>query len=158
MITIIAQRKVYNSGISNNIISDVFVDGKWFCYWLEDQLRADGVKVHGETCIPAGNYDVTLSYSPTFKRKMPLIYNQPDLSIKANGKSFSGVRLHGGNDETDSHGCPLVAYNVNAEQTRVFGTAEKDLTALILKHGGKAKLIIEDRGLTGGGLNKLMAA
>ncbi len=154
---ITSQRKVYNTGIHKNIISDVFVNGKWLCYQLEDQVRADGDKVDGETCIPAGEYDVVLSFSKRFQRVMPLIFNKPDFTIDSHGKQFSGVRCHGGNKEQDTHGCLLTAYNVNAEQTQIQNSAETDITKLIQLHGGKAKWIIEDKGLTGGGLNKTLA-
>ena len=37
--------------------------------------------------------------SPKFKKELPLILNVPN---------FSGVRFHGGNNENDSEGCPLL--------------------------------------------------
>lgn len=151
---ITSQRKIYNTGKHRNIISDVFVNGTWFCYQLEDEIRADGVKVDGETCIPAGEYNVSLTFSNRFKRTMPLIYNKPDFSIDSHGKKFAGVRAHGGNTEEHTLGCLLIAYNINKDLDRIQGSAETDLTKLIYKYGGKAKWIIEDKGLTGGGLNK----
>ena len=157
MLTFISQRKIYNTGAHRNIISDVFADSKWLCYQLEDEIRGDGVKVDGMTCIPADIYDVIHTFSPHFKRVMPLIYNQPDFSILSHGKRFSGVRCHGGQTELDTHACLLAAYNIDKEQTRIQGSAERDITAMIQAHGGKAKWIIEDRGLSGGGLNKILA-
>jgi hypothetical protein len=158
MLEIITQRKIYNDEIHKNIISDVFINGKWFCYELEDQLRADGIKVDGETCVPADTYDVILTFSNHFQRVLPLIYNQPDFSILSHGKRFSGVRAHGGQTEADTHACFLTAYNVNKELTRIQGSAERDITALIKANGGKAIWKVEDHGLYMGGLDKKLVA
>jgi hypothetical protein len=158
MLTFVVQRKIYNSGQHNNIISDVFANGKWICYILEDIVRADGIKVDGETCIPADTYDVIVNMSSRFKRVMPLIFNKPDLTIDSHGKQFAGVRVHGGNSEINSHACQLAAHNVSADQMTVHDTAEALITKMIQDAGGKAKWIVEDRGVTGGGLNNKMAA
>lgn len=151
------QRKVYNSGKARNIISDMFANGVWICYVLEDEVRNDGDKVFGETCIPAIIYDVILTMSSRFKRVMPLIFNTKDFKIEYKGVVFEGVRFHGGLTEKHSHGCPLVGLSVNEEQTAISKSAEKIITDLLIKHGGKAKLVIENKGLTGGGLNKQIA-
>jgi hypothetical protein len=153
-----SQRKVYNTGTSNNIISDMFAGNKWFCYVLEDMLRADGIKVPGATCIAAGEYWMMLTWSNRFKRMMPLIYNTDDFRVVGNGKEFSGVRFHGGNDEFDTEACLLGGFNVNAEQTRIFNSSLTMMIKMLEACGGKAKLIIQDRPFDGGGLNKKMAA
>lgn len=76
---------------------DLFIDGAWECYTLEDVVRE--VKVHGETAIWPGRYRLTMENSPRFG---------PD-TITVNGvRDFVGVRIHAGNDETHTEGCPLV--------------------------------------------------
>ncbi len=85
----------------------LFVDKLFFGETLEDKdryLEFDGDKVFGDTAIPRGRYRVTLSPSQRFGRVMPEIHDVPD---------FTGVRIHGGNTEADTHGCPLLG------QTRI---------------------------------------
>ncbi len=129
-------RHTYNTKGDRNIIGDLFIDGVFFCHTLEDEKRADGLKVYGETAIPSGTYNVAVTRSNRFKRLMPLIMDVP---------MFSGIRMHGGNDSGDTHGCPLVAFNTDYK--RIWGTAEKKLTA-ILKEEDFITISIEDRFLT----------
>lgn len=124
-------RHTYNTNPNRNIIGDLFVDGEFFCYTLEDELRADGVKVKAETAIEAGEYEFEVTYSPRFKRDMILIKDVP---------RFEGIRIHGGNDEGDTEGCPLVAYNT--DYNRIWGTAEKELTRRAKEAGGKGTINI----------------
>ena len=145
------QRKVFNTEGDRATIGELFIDGEFFCYTLEDEVRADDVKVHGETAIPTGEYDVKVTMSPRFKRMMPLIFNTPDFRVVKGDVSFSGVRLHGGNTAKDSHGCPLVAFNTDG--VKVWGTAEKPLTAKLLEAQGRKKpitLLIEVKPFAGG--------
>lgn len=110
-------RHTLNTKTDRNIIGDLFIDGEFFCYTLEDEIRPEGVKIYGETCIDAGRYKVILNKSNRFKRIMPLLLNVP---------RFEGIRIHGGNTSKDTHGCPLVAFNTDYK--KIWGTAEKELT------------------------------
>lgn len=76
---------------------DWYVDGQWFCFTLEDPVR--DVKIKGKTAIPAGRYRLGLENSPRFGPNTITVYKVPD---------FVGVRVHGGNTEDDTEGCPLV--------------------------------------------------
>jgi hypothetical protein len=79
-----------------------FVDKLFFGETLEDKdryLEAGGEKIYGESAIPRGRYRVTLSMSRRFGRNMPEIHDVP---------GFTGVRIHGGNTEHDTLGCPLL--------------------------------------------------
>ena len=78
-------------------IGQLFVDGYEECFTLEDVVR--DVKIPGETAIPAGTYNVTITMSNRFKRELPLLENVPN---------FSGVRIHPGNTSEDTEGCILV--------------------------------------------------
>lgn len=90
----------------NSTVGELFVDGKWECYILEDAARPVGVKVPGKTCIPEGLYNVSLTLSPRFRKTLPLIYNHPDYSCRdGRGVKFEGVRIHAGNTDKDAEGC-----------------------------------------------------
>lgn len=106
-------------------ISDVYVDGKYYCYVLEDMVRdlkADGSgKIFGKTAIPAGRYKVILTYSPTFKRMLPELIGV---------KYFKKIRIHGGNTKIDTLGCLCVAKNTDFV-SKVWGC--KDVLSNIIK-------------------------
>jgi len=129
-------RHTYNTKGDRNIIGDLFINGVFFCHTLEDEKRADGLKVFGETAIPTGVYNVKLTVSNRFKRLMPILLDV---------EGFSGVRIHGGNTSKDTHGCPLVAFNTDYK--RIWGTAEKKLTSK-LKEADYITISIEDRFLS----------
>lgn len=69
------------------------VNGDYFCHTLE---------LPKGKCIPEGEYSLVISYSPKFKRIMPLISSVP---------MFQGIRIHPGNRVADSEGCILVGYD-----------------------------------------------
>ena len=71
-----------------------------FCDTLEDTVR--DVKIKHVTAIPAGTYPIKLTYSPKFKRVMPLIQHVPN---------FTGIRIHPGNTAKDTSGCIIVGEN-----------------------------------------------
>ena len=93
-------------------IGKLYIDGKYICDTIEDVDRDldDSMdeeiikkkKVYGETAIPYGTYRVSITYSPKFKKMMPLVENV---------KGFSGIRIHSGNTAKDSLGCIIVGKN-----------------------------------------------
>jgi hypothetical protein len=113
-----------------------------FCFSLEDIVRGRGIKVYGETAIPEGEYKWHITYSNRFKRDMISIYSEDNgYELINNDISFKGIRMHGGNDATDSHGCPLVAFN-RISDDKIQGTAEKKLTEWAKSVGGKGKFTV----------------
>jgi hypothetical protein len=81
-------RSVQNSE-TNSVIGHLYINGKFFCTTLENLQKR----------IPKGLYSLSLTYSPKFKRNLPLISAVP---------YRSGIRIHSGNRSSDSQGCVLV--------------------------------------------------
>jgi len=59
----------------------------------------EGEKIKGQTAIPLGTYKVILSFSHRFQKVMPEVLGVPN---------FTGIRIHGGNTDADTLGCPLL--------------------------------------------------
>jgi len=116
-------------------IGRLYINGKSFCYTLEDAVRAFGIKIQNETAIPAGCYDISITPSNRFKRDMPLLNNVP---------MFTGIRIHGGNRAKDSAGCILVAYN-KIDNDTIQGTAEKDLTEFLKRQKDRIVMTIVNK-------------
>jgi len=107
--------------------SQVFVDGRAFCFAVEDPVReipGEPVakwKQHGRTAIPAGTYRCTLETSPRFGPGTITLHDVP---------GFAGVRVHGGNDEDDTEGCPLLGFQLTPQDTIVGGTSRPAVVAM----------------------------
>ncbi len=108
------KRKFYATSYT---IGDLYIDGIFFCNTIEDRVRnlpqrcpntPKGInctckeKIYAETAISTGTYKVTMSYSPRFKRVLPLLHGVPH---------FIGILIHPGTDEKSSAGCIIVGFN-----------------------------------------------
>lgn len=81
----------------NSTIGELYIDGKFECYTIEDIERE--VKIKGVTAIPKGTYQIIINMSNRFKKLMPLLLNVPN---------FEGVRIHSGNTSADTEGCLIL--------------------------------------------------
>lgn len=114
-------------------IGKLYIDGCYYCDVLEDVDRGldDDMKeseilkkkIKGQTAIPTGIYPVKITYSPKYKKLMPLIENV---------KGYSGIRIHSGNTHKDTEGCLLVGKNKEVgkvlESRKTFNALYKILT------------------------------
>ena len=93
-------------------IGELYVNGKLTCNTCEDadrklnafmsEAQVKKAKIKGQTAIPTGSYEMTVSMSPKFGRRL----------IEVKGvKGFSGIRIHRGNTAADSEGCILPGEN-----------------------------------------------
>jgi hypothetical protein len=85
------------------------IDGVHECYTAEDadrRLEEGGAKIYGQTAIPRGTYDVQITWSPKYRRMMPLLVDVP---------GYQGIRIHSGNDADDTEGCILVGDRLNGD-------------------------------------------
>ncbi|HEY9818427.1 MAG TPA: DUF5675 family protein [Candidatus Obscuribacterales bacterium] len=120
----------------------LLLDGEHFCHTLEDVGRPQGVKIAEETCIPEGAYWASVTFSPSFKRDMVVLFNnESDHSITRFGVKYTGIRCHGGNDTDHTAGCPLVAEHSD-KNGRVWGSMEGDLTRLVKSQVDKGKKVL----------------
>lgn len=113
-------------------IGDLYIDGVWFSNVLEDTDRGlssdmteeeiQKIKIYGKTAIPKGRYKIEVTYSPKFKRYLPILLNV---------KGFCGIRIHSGNTAEDTLGCLLVGYNKVKGQVINSRVTSDKLTALL---------------------------
>ena len=89
--------------------------------------------------IPDGTYTVLVTYSPRFKKMMPLIGNVP---------GRSGIRIHGGTKPEHSTGCVLVSNPKDREKITEFINQNK-------QNNEKTFICIDSDGLRGGGHDEL---
>lgn len=115
-------------------ISNLTIDGKWFCNVLEDADRGlddsmsiakiRELKKPSITAIPKGTYEITLDvispkyctnsfYKQVCNGKVPRLLNV---------KGFEGILIHAGNTDKDSAGCLLVGMNL--EKGKVLKSQE----------------------------------
>lgn len=103
-------------------IGELFVDGKFFCFTLEDVERPAGVKVYGQTAIPKGTYKLVVDFSPKFQRRVPHVLDVP---------GFEGIRIHKGNTDHDTEGCILVGMNREKDMITQSTSAYEKLFRLL---------------------------
>lgn len=102
-------RVVRESFNRNETIGRMFIDGRVFCFTLEDRDRElhqtmtlEAIakkKVYGQTAIPSGRYLIRLTYSPRFKKILPQLMGV---------KGFEGIRIHSGNHHLHTEACIIV--------------------------------------------------
>lgn len=97
----------------------LFVNGTFECYTLEDydrEIEKGNEKVYGKTAIPRGIYNIDITFSNHFKKRLPLLINVPN---------FEGIRIHAGNTSEDTEGCILVgSKNINVDDDFIGSSRE----------------------------------
>ena len=96
-------------------IGKLYIDKVYFCDTLEDKVRDlrdlnnDGDfddpgegKIYGETAIPCGRYQVIVTYSPKFQKRLPELFKVP---------GFKNIRIHAGTNPKHTEGCVLIGEN-----------------------------------------------
>lgn len=129
--------------IGNLYINDVF-----FSNILEDTVRGlrqdmtpeeiKKIKIHGQTAIPSGRYEIRVTLSARFRRQLPILLNVP---------GYAGVRIHPGNTDANTEGCLLPGKNDRVGQVSnsraTMAILQKRMEDTIAR-GGKVFIEIED--------------
>lgn len=91
----------------------LYIHGEFVCWTLEDKVRDLGPhgegKVWGQTAIPEGRYRVIINLSQRFGRFMMRLLDVPH---------FTGILIHGGNTDEDTHGCILVGNELDGDMIK----------------------------------------
>lgn len=64
-----------------------------------EQIAA--IKIPKQTAIPTGRYEIAITYSNRFKKRLPLLLKVP---------GFEGIRIHNGVTEHHTEGCILIGF------------------------------------------------
>lgn len=90
------------------------------CYILEnviDEIAGEAPekwkRADGRNAIPIGKYRIDWTFSPHFKCYTPELRDVP---------GFTGVRIHGGNRDTDSEGCLITGTSIGADGESVVAS------------------------------------
>lgn len=106
-------------------LSQLYYNGNFFCYILEDEVRPMPYKVAGETAI-WGNfiYELTLEDSGKFGADTPTVKDVP---------LFEFIRMHGGTNDDHTEGCPLYGRQWDKTNFKISDTSglKEELQAII---------------------------
>ena len=76
-----------------------------------------------QTLIPEGLYTLRLTYSPKFRRQLPILSN-------FQVKESRGIRIHAGNSVKDSSGCILIG-NEADQVSMTIGDSQRAVDQLV---------------------------
>lgn len=113
-------------------IGELFLDGKFICFVLEDKdrmledtwdlERIKTNKVYGRTAIPAGEYRIEWTYSNRFAKDMPILLRV---------KGYEGVRIHAGNTPEHTLGCLIPGMKMSTDNVSESKIATQKLYNII---------------------------
>ena len=91
----------------NSTLSHLYIGGIFCCYLLEDSIRDD--KIQGITCIPEGEYGLSLNHwsgmNAKYAKRYPKLHEGMVEITEIPG--YQLVFIHIGNYHTETAGCPL---------------------------------------------------
>lgn len=156
---IVVKRKIKGA---NFTIGELSIDGKFFCYTLENTDKGlndrmsvaeiESKKVYGKMAIPTGTYELAMNVvSPRFNEqgnKSQYLSIGNKLPRLQNVKGFDGILIHIGNYAKDSEGCILVGSFYNESQGTISDSKNTffelyDILADAEKQGKEIKVTIK---------------
>ena len=105
------------------LIGDLFVDGVWNCFILENRHRA----------IKEGKFKVVITYSPRFKRYLPW--------IDVPGRQ--GIRIHAANYPAELEGCLAPGTMHDGDFVGNSRAAMQSLFTLLQRETGEVWITVE---------------
>ncbi len=108
----------YSSG-SESTTGLLYIDDKFSCYTLEDELRY--MKIKEETRIPGGSYAIKLKKEGGFHNKYTANFGEywhKGMLEVQDVPFFEHVLIHIGNADDDTAGCILLGDTVNNNQMK----------------------------------------
>lgn len=105
-----------SSGVDSTL-GALYIDGKFVCFTLEDEMRE--VKVPGETRIPAGTYDLRLrGWGGFHQRYLGRFAEIHEGMLELVGvPKFTDILIHCGNNDDHTAGCLLVGDGIHENVT-----------------------------------------
>ena len=98
--------------VKDTTFGKLFVNDIYQMYTLEDAVReipnapTAKWKVPKHTAIPAGRFKVEMEDSPKFGKNTITLRKVP---------GFDYIRVHAGNDDADTDGCPCVGFQITTD-------------------------------------------
>jgi hypothetical protein len=124
-------------------IGELFVDEVFQCFILEDKDRGLSAgmtldelkkkKVYAQTAIPAGRYQVALTFSNRFQTYLPILLEVP---------AYEGIRIHSGNTSANTEGCLLPGTSYSTDFVSNSKAAFRTLFAKLKAVEKKEKIFI----------------
>ena len=113
MLLVLIRNNEYSD--SKQTLGNLLIDGKAFCStiepprgWASGPLTPHPSPLTGNKgCIPMGWYKIRVTYSPKFKRNLPLLHMVP---------GFEGIRIHAGLSVKNTSGCICVGVRANEDK------------------------------------------
>lgn len=128
-------------------ISNVSVDGRFVCFGLEDEYRAE--KIANETRIPAGRYKVGVRREGGFHGRYAQRFGDIHRGMLhvLDVPGFEFILIHVGNTDEDTAGCLLVGLNASVDdgELRVISSvaAYRKLYPMVIGAAENGELEIE---------------
>ena len=131
--------RINSSSMATILLTRISREGKA----VRGSMRVNGRDIatleNADYIIPVGTYPVSVTFSPRFKRMLPLIGNVP---------GRSGIRIHRGTKPEHSTGCVLVSNPKDREKITEFINQNK-------QNNEKTFICIDSDGLRGSGHDEL---
>ena len=96
----------FKAALGESTLSDLYVDGRWSAFVLEDRIRDR--KIKHRTAIPAGRYRIVRRYVGRFATNYKRRWRHKSALELLDVPNFKYILIHVGNTIAETSGCLLV--------------------------------------------------